>query len=136
MNNNNIWYLVGDENDMLKTYSFSKIEQLCKNEESYTSNPDFKAIINNPNTQWFSQNSIKVRLEIDSRVSEYFLRRELLPHQIILKQTPEKLVVQTEVAYDDEILKIVRYWIPHIKIIEPLYLDELLRNELNLYLNS
>ena len=136
VNNNDVWYLVGNEGGELKTYSFTKIEKLCKTEKSFTPNSNYNEIINDPNNKWFSKNKLKVILEIDSSVAEYFLRRELLPHQVVLKQTKKKLIVQTTVAYDEEILKIVRYWIPHIKIIEPYELDERLRNELILYLNS
>ena len=136
VNNNDIWYLVGDESDELKTYSFTKIEKLCKIEKSFIPNSDFTEIINDPHNKWFSQNKLKVILEIDSSVAEYFLRRELLPHQVVLKQTKKKLTVQTTVAYDEEILKIVRYWIPNIKIIEPFELDEKLREGLSTYLQE
>lgn len=136
VNNNDIWYLVGDEKGELKTYSFTKIEKLCKTEKSFTPNSDFKEIINDPNNKWFSKNRIKAILEIDSNVAEYFLRRELLPHQVVLKQTKKRLTVQTTVAYDEEILRIVRYWIPYIKIVEPYELDEKLREDLSSYLHT
>ena len=136
VNNNDIWYLVGDEKGELKTYSFTKIEKLCKTEKSFTPNSDFKEIINDPNNKWFSKNRIKAILEIDSSVAEYFLRRELLPHQVVLKQTKKRLTVQTTVAYDEEILRIVRYWIPYIKIVEPYELDEKLREDLSSYLHT
>ena len=136
VNNNDIWYLVGDEKGELKTYSFTKIEKLCKTEKSFTPNSDFKEIINDPNNKWFSKNRIKAILEIDSSIAEYFLRRELLPHQVVLKQTKKRLTVQTTVAYDEEILRIVRYWIPYIKIVEPYELDEKLREDLSSYLHT
>lgn len=136
VNNNDIWYLVGDENGELKTYSFTKMEKLCRREKSFTPKNEFKEIINNPNNKWFSKNKTKVILEIDSSASEYFLRRELLPHQVILKHTKKKLVVQTTVAYDEEILRVVRYWIPHITIVEPMELDEKLREGLSSYLHT
>ncbi len=136
VNNDDIWYLVGDEDGQLKTYSFTKISKLLKTENKFQANKEFLEIINKNQANWFSQDSINVILEIDTDVSEYFLRRGLLPNQTVLKNTKEKLVLQTKVSYDDEILKIVRYWIPHIKIIEPGYLQEKLLNELDLYINS
>ena len=136
VNNDDIWYLVADEDGQLKTYTFSKISKLSKTENSFKANREFLEIINKNQADWFSQDNINVILEIDSHVSEYFLRRELLPNQTILKNTKEKLVLQTKVSYDDEILKIVRYWIPHIKIKEPEYLQEKLLNELDMYLKS
>jgi len=136
VNNDAIWYLVGDENDVMKTFSFSKIQNLTKTEDKFIIKKNFLEIIMQEESKWFSKQSIKVILEIDATVAEYFTRRDLLPHQTILKETQKKLIVQTKVSYDDEILKIVRYWIPHIKIIEPEYLDEKLRKELDLYLKS
>ena len=38
--------------------------------------------------------------------------------------------------YEEEVLKVVRYWIPHIKIVEPDYLQEKLLNGLDLYLKT
>jgi len=136
VNNDDIWYLVGDEDGKLKTYSFTKISSLLKTENKFKPNRDYLEIINKNQANWFSQDSINVILEIDADVSEYFLRRELLPNQTILKNTKEKLILQTKVSYDDEILKVVRYWIPHVTIIEPEYLQEKLLNELYLYINS
>lgn len=124
VNNDDIWYLVGDEDGKLKTYSFTKLSELLKTENEFKPNKEFLEIINKNQANWFSQKSINVILEIDASVAEYFTRRELLPNQTILKQTLDKIVLQTKVSYDDEILKIVRYWIPHIKILEPEYLKE------------
>lgn len=136
VNNDDIWYLVGDEDGKLKTYSFTKISNLFKTEDEFSPNRDFLEIINKNEANWFSQESIKVILEVDAGVAEYFLRRELLPSQTILKNTKEKLILQTKVSYEDEILKVVRYWIPHVRIIEPEYLQEKLEKELILYLKS
>ena len=136
VNNDDIWYLVGDEDNKLKTYSFTKISHLVNTEMHFKENREFLEIINKNQANWFSQDSIHVVLEINTEVSEYFLRRKLLPDQTILKQTQEKLVIKTKISYDDEILKIVRYWLPHIKIIEPEYLQEKLLHELTLYINS
>ena len=136
VNNDDIWYLVGDEDSRLKTYSFSKIMNLSKIEESFVPKQEFLKIINKNEANWFSQDRIAVILTIDATVAEYFLRRELLPNQTILKQTNDELVVKTVVSYEDEILKVVRYWIPHIKILEPEYLQDKLLNQLNTYLIS
>ena len=136
VNNDDIWYLVGDEDDKLKTYSFSKILKLSKTEDSFKPNQEFLNIINKNQANWFSQDVINVTLEIDADVKEYFLRRELLPNQTILKNTKDKLILKTNVSYEEEVLKVVRYWIPHIKIVEPDYLQEKLLNGLDLYLKT
>ncbi len=136
VNNDDIWYLVADEDTKLKTFSFSKIAKLVKTKEKFQPNSELVEIINKNQANWFSQESISVILEIDAKVSEYFLRRELLPNQTILKKTEDKLILKTQVSFEDEILRVVRYWIPHIKIVEPQDLQEKLLNELNNYIKA
>lgn len=136
VNTNNIWYLVGDEDSILKTYSFTKISSLSMQEISFKPNKEFLEIINKNELNWFSQKSIKVVLSIDAKVGEYFLRRDLFPNQTILKNTAKELILQTKISYEDEILRVVRYWIPHVKILEPEYLQEKLLQELQKYLNT
>jgi len=134
INIHDIWYLIGEENGQLKNYTFTKIENLIKTDKKFQPKTEFLEIINKNDADWVSQTRIKVILAIDAKVKEYFLRRDLLPNQTILQDTHEKLIVQTRVSYEDEILRIVRYWIPHIKIIEPIELEEKLHYQLDAYI--
>ena len=137
LNQNGIWYLVADDDGVLKNFSFTKISniKLLANTLFKPNNEFIKTIQKNEAT-WFSQNVIDVTLEIDMQVSEYFLRRKLLPNQTIISQSDEKLILSTQISYDNEILGIVQYWLPHIKIISPSYLQEKLIINLKKYLNT
>ena len=75
-------------------------------------------------------------MEIKQEAMEYFLRKETLPNKQILEQTPSTLILATNVSYDDEILRIVKYWIPYIKIQSPTYLQEKLSTILQAYLKT
>lgn len=135
VNTSGIWYLTADEDGTLKTYTFVKISNLKKTNKEFTPNQEFIDTIAQNKAIWFSQTSIEVTLKIDSSVAEYFKRRTLLPHQKIVEQNEEHLIVSTKVSYENEILKVVRYWMPHIKIIEPVSLQERLETDLKQYLN-
>jgi len=135
INTDGIWYLSADEDNQLKTYTVSKIQNLKTTSKTFTPNKEFKSLIDKNQDTWFSQDAIEVTLEIDKKVKEYFLRRELLPHQNIIKNS-DNLIISTTVSYEDEILKVVRYWIPHIKILQPAYLQEKLLKDLKNYINS
>jgi predicted DNA-binding transcriptional regulator YafY len=67
---------------------------------------------------------------------DYFLRKDILPNMKILEQKENSFTISTKVSYDDEILKVVKYWIPYIKIISPLYLQEKFTNILKDYLKT
>jgi len=134
-NINGIWYLVGVEDGVLKNFSFSNIVNLTVREEKFKEDKEIVKILEEHQGVWSTQNCLEIVLEVDTTVSEYFLRRDLLPYQNIVEHTEEYLVVSTQVAYEEEILKVVRYWIPHITIRSPKYLQEKLEKSLQNYLN-
>jgi predicted DNA-binding transcriptional regulator YafY len=122
---------------VLKNFSFSKItDLLILEKESFTPNCDFLETLKNPNSNWFSQTMFDVTLQISPEVSDYFVKRNIFPNQTILKQTKTQLIVKTKVSYDEEILRIVQYWLPHITILEPEYLQEKLRHMMEGYLQQ
>ena len=133
-NINGIWYLVGVDEGVLKNFSFSSISSLLVNEEKFIQAEEIVKNLEEHQGVWFTQNHMEVVLEVDASVAKYFLRRDLLPNQKVLDHTTEGLIVSTQVAYEEEILKIIRYWIPHLKITSPLYLQEKLEKSLQNYL--
>lgn len=137
INNNGIWYLLGDEDNKLKNYTFSKIKNLKLIENNqFTPTKDFIDKIEQNDTNWFSENLIEVILEIDSSIKEYILRKDIFPNKKIIEQTDDRFVLSTNISYDEEILGIVKYWLPYIKIKSPQYLSEKLSNILNEYLKT
>lgn len=137
VNHHGIWYLVADDEGVLKNFSFSKIGELKIEEtQRFKPNRDFLETINKTDSNWFSQNMFDVILEISPEVAEYFLKRTIFPSQTVLKQTNSSLVIKTKVSYDEEILRIVQYWLPHITIIEPEYLQDKLFQNLQKYVKK
>ncbi|MCX6051128.1 MAG: WYL domain-containing protein [Campylobacterales bacterium] len=136
VNNQGIWYLVADEKQELKTYSFSKISHLKIIDKNFKPNEEFINTIKKNEANWFSQTVLEITLEIDKSVAEYFLRRKILPNQTILEHNDKKLVLSTKVSYENEILSIVQYWLPHIKIISPTHLEEKLHDVLQKYIKN
>lgn len=135
VNSKGIWYLAGVENDVLKTFSFNKISQLEKTSIKFELDDEISQNIQDDDNVWFTKNQIEVVLKVDKGVSDYFIRRKILPNQIIVEDTENALIVSTKVSFDEEILKIVRYWIPHVKIISPNNLQHKLESTLKEYLN-
>ena len=53
-----------------------------------------------------------------------------------LSNIDEYFVVSTNVSFDDEILNIVKQWIPYIEILKPIELQERLEDILKNYLKK
>ncbi|MFA5427659.1 MAG: WYL domain-containing protein [Sulfurimonas sp.] len=136
VNTKGIWYLAGVEDDKLKTFSFKKISKVVDTDVEFKIENEILESIKNSDNSWFSSEPIEVVIKVDAEVSGYFTRRKILPNQTIVKELAEGgLLVSAKVAFDEEILKLVRYWIPHVKIISPTYLQEKLEESLKKYLN-
>lgn len=138
INNNGIWYLLADENDKLKTFTFSKIKKFKweNDAESFKPKKEFLNQISQNDINWFSNELIEVTLQVDNEAKEYFKRKEILPNQKIIEQNETHFIISTKVSYDDEILKLVKYWILYIKIVKPEYLKEKMSTILQNYLSQ
>lgn len=136
VNNDGIWYLVAVEAGVLKHFTFSKIENLTVSEESFEKDAAIEEILQNDQIVWFTQSPIEVIVEIDRQAAGYFLRRKLLPKQQLIEEREESLLFSCEVAFEAEIERIVRYWIPHIRIVSPEHLQKKLEEGLRGYLHN
>lgn len=138
LNKDGIWYLVGVENDLtLKTYSFKKTSKLKILKSDFKIDDSILEIIKNDDNVWFSQKQIEVVLKVDKSISEYFKRRKVVANQSILKELNDgSLLVSCKVSFDEEILKIVRYWIPNVEIISPDSLKDKLYQSLKKYIKE
>lgn len=136
VNNNGIWYLLADEDNKLKTFTFSKIEKFkwVDNTKIFKPKQEFLEAISKNDTNWFSNELIEVILQVDNEAKGYFNRKEILPNQKIIEENDNHFIISTKVSYDDEILKLVKYWIPYIKIVKPKYLKEKLNKNLLAYM--
>jgi len=135
INSKGIWYLAGVEDDTLKTFSFKKIAQLSTTDTKFEIDNSVLETIKDDDNIWFSPKKTEVVLKVDKDVAGYFSRRNILPNQHIVKELADGgLLVSTKVAFDEEILKLVRYWIPNVEIVSPNYLQEKLEDGLREYL--
>ena len=74
-------------------------------------------------------------MKISSEVAGYFKRRKLITNQVIEKELEDGgLIVSAKVGHLKQVLPIVRYWIPHIRIISPETLQDEMEKEIRDYL--
>ena len=137
VNSKGIWYLAGVDDGILKTFSFKKITDLKVTDRYFKEDEHILSIIKIDVNNWFSEKKIEVVLKVEAKVANYFTRRDILPNQTILKTLNDGcLLVLTKVAFDEEILKLVRYWIPNVQIVSPDYLQGKLEDGLRGYLEK
>ncbi|MGI7848468.1 helix-turn-helix transcriptional regulator [Campylobacter jejuni] len=135
VNYKGIWYLLGDENDKLKHFNLDKISKLRTKNENFIPNEKLEEQIQNDPNIWLGE-SKEVILKLDKNAKEYFFRKEILSNYQIIDEDETSYTLSTQVSYEDEILYLVKQWIPYIKILAPIELKIRLEDILKSYLNN
>lgn len=117
---NGVWYLAAEEGAKLKNFSIGLIENLQVDQCSYfVPKRSHKEYIDAKDDVWFTENTTEVLLRVTQEVAHYFIRRSLLPQQQQRQDSDGSLLVTTHINHIDQLLPIVRYWLPHVQIIQP-----------------
>lgn len=137
INNKGIWYLAAQDKDKLKTFSFTKMNELVISSEVFIWDETLNQQLLNEDSIWLSTTKKKITMSVSREIAHYFKRRKLIPLQEIAEEKPDgSLVVSSTVAHLNQIFPIIRYWIPHIQIISPSELQRQLDDELVNYVKS
>lgn len=119
---------------MLKNFAIGKIEDLKTLDGDFAPDQTLLETLERNESNWFSENVLEVTLEIDRSIEDYFLRKKFLPNFEIIEETEKKLIITTKLSYEAEALSIVKSWIPHIRILSPVALQEKLEAMLRDYI--
>ena len=120
------WYLAAAVGDELRAYRLSKIDQATLNEnELFQHHPEVLMQLELSEGIWFGKHKQAVKISVRPEVALYFKQRLLLPEpQIILEDTTGGLLIACKICHEMQLLPLVRYWIPYIKIIEPAHFQQ------------
>lgn len=120
MNHKGIWYLAARDGDKLKTFSFTRIENLRILDSYFAPDASIDKVLVEEDGIWFGEEKKEIVLKIAKEIAEYFKRRRLIANQVIEKELEDGgLIVSAKIGHPNQVLPIVRYWIPHIRIISP-----------------
>lgn len=138
-NYDGFWYLLAKElsDNKTKTFQLSKIKTVKKIYKQHTTSIEtIEAILNKTHSAFYEDgNSFEVIIKVYKEIAHYFLNRNFLQSQKILKENSDgSLHVMFEVSHDEDIDNIIKSWLPHIEILKPTVFREKLILELEEYL--
>jgi predicted DNA-binding transcriptional regulator YafY len=120
INHKGIWYLAAWDADKLKSFSVTKIEALRPEPSNFAPRPCVEKELTTNDSIWLGTTRQRVLLRVAGEVANYFKRRKLIANQLIEREFDNgDILVSTTVVQADEVLPIVRYWIPHVQVLEP-----------------
>lgn len=128
---NGVWYLAAVEDGRLKNFSVALITELAVDEASrFTLDPAHQDYINAKDDVWFTEGTTEVLLRVAPEVAHYFARRPLLPRQQQRADADGSLLVTTHINHPNQLLPVVRYWLPYVRIFKPVAWHEAVVEEL------
>jgi len=117
---NGVWYLAAEEGAKLKNFSIGLIENLLVDQRSFfVPKRSHKEYIDAKDDVWFTVDTTEVLLRVAPEVAYYFIRRPLLPQQQQRHDSDGSLLVTTHINHIDQLLPVVRYWLPRVRIVQP-----------------
>lgn len=130
-----VWYIVAVSQNKIKSFCLTKVEFIRQTDEKFIPDPIIEETIVKDDSIWFGDENIHVILSVKAEVAQYFKRRRVISNQKIDKELEDgSLIVSTSIAHEKQILPIVRYWIPNVRIISPADLQIKVEEQLKEYL--
>ena len=115
-----VWYLAAVEGGKLKNFSVALLQALQVDEAShFVPDPAHQDYINAKDDVWFTEGTTEVLLRVAPEVAHYFTRRALLPQQQHRADADGSLLVTTHINHPNQLLPVVRYWLPNVRIVKP-----------------
>jgi len=133
------WYLIALDarNDVLKKYYLKNISQITLKEETFTTDSKLDELLENSISVWFQKEvePYRVTLALSPVVAKYFQRKPLSKTQRIEEMHEDgSMVISVEITDDMEIVPVVKYWLPHIRVYSPMHLKEMIMEDLKQYM--
>ncbi|SET26082.1 helix-turn-helix transcriptional regulator [Thorsellia anophelis] len=128
-----VWYLAAIDNNKIKTFALANILTIYLTKEKFLIKEKYRDMIEQDESIWLSEEKFEVEFKISQEYAEYFTRRTVIPNQKVIVNQDNTILVKVSVTNHNEILPIIRYWMPAIDEIKPLELKNILLEELETF---
>jgi len=138
-NHEGFWYLIAldSRNDKLKKYYLKNITNIEVLKDSFTSDSKLDEILDNALSIWFDRDKepFEVKLSVSSEIAKYFKRKPISKTQTIESLFEDgSMEIVVKITHEMEIIPLVKYWIPHVKVLEPAWIKEKIEDDIRGYL--
>ena len=136
VNFDGFWYLVAMSEGKLRKYYLQNISDTVLLDVEYKKSKKVESLINSAINIWFNEDAqIDVRLLIDQSIIEYFTRKPISNTQKIEGYDKNgNMIVSLKITHKNEIIPIIKYWLPHIKVLSPTEINEEIKKEIEKFI--
>ena len=129
------WYLIAIRKDILKKYYLKNISNPKITNKLFETDDELETLLEDSISVWFQDDvePFKVKLFANEVAAKFFKRRPLPTQTIESLNTDGSMEFIVKVTHEMEILPIIKYWIPHLYVIKPEWLADMLKEDLEEY---
>ena len=138
VNYEGFWYLIALREDILKKYYLKNITNTKATEMKFETNTKLENLLDNSVSIWFQKDvePFEVKIHANKTATKYFSRRPLPTQSIESLNQDGSMEFVVKITNEMEILPIIKYWIPHMRVLEPEWIQEMIDEDLKEYLNK
>ncbi len=132
------WYLVGlNEDDEIRKYYLKNITHIHITDRAFESSTQIDKMLHNAVSIWFNAGiePFKVQLKADAEIAKYFKRKPLATQIIEEEMDDGSMVISLMVTNEVEVMQLVKCRLPHLHIIEPVWIKEKIQNDIKSFLS-
>ena len=129
------WYLIALRNDILKKYYLKNISNPTITGEAFETDNELDTLLDESISVWFQRDiePFEVKLYANKWAAKYFKRRPLPTQSIQSMSEDGTMEFSVTITHEMEILPIVKYWIPHLYVLKPSWIKEIIEKDLEKY---
>lgn len=135
------WYLLAlhtkDKKEIFKKYHLKSIKNIEFLENSFEIPPIVEDRLRYANSVWFNlDEQFSVRLFIDKNIRKYFERKPLRGQTILGEDIDGSIEIEIKISNEMEIMPLIFWYIPYIKVLEPQWLADDVKEKVQGYLKE
>ncbi|MEA2018870.1 MAG: WYL domain-containing protein, partial [Campylobacterota bacterium] len=106
--------------------------------KTFTVDENIQELLENSINIWFKADiePFEVKIYADKVAAKYFKRRTLPTQTIETLSRDGTMEFIVTITDEMEIIPIVKYWLPHLRVLEPVWISEMIDEDLEVYINT
>ena len=106
-------------------------------QEQFSISPQMNDVVENSLGIWFNPDvtPFEVTLFLDTDIVVFFERKPIVKNQKLYKKPDGTAELVLKITDKRELFAILRYWLPNVRVLEPVALQEELERMMQKYLN-
>jgi len=134
------WYLLcldSKDKNTFKKFHLKSINELKTTDTIFETSTQIEDKLKHANSVWFNfDEPYSVRLFLSKEIKKYFERKPLKGQYLIGEDKDGSIEIEIKITNEMEIIPLILYYIPYIKVLEPQWLADVVKHRVQGYLKE